>query len=400
MNVKVIKTRGQYVEALEWLDGLMDAAEGTHEAEELELLAVLIENYESELYPSALPDPIDAIRFRMDQRSLKQKDLVHIFGTAGRTSEVMNRKRPLSLNMMRALHSELGIPAEVFLQDPGKSLPDDATDLEWARFPVWELAKRGWLPPIPSAAKAKELAEDFMRPFLEPLFKHGLADLRCRIGEANLDRSSASYSLLAWIARVVALGAANTRTKFVPGSIDAAFMSHLVQLSQYDDGPLLAQNFLGQHGIQFVVERHLPRTHLDGAVLLLSSGNPIIALTIRHDRLDHFWFTLFHELGHIALHLGETNRIVDEEIDVSEVNLDTIEGQANRFAQDSIIPPEQWIASGLSINPRRGEVASLAKRLFIHPALVAGRVRKETGNYRIFDDLLGRGLLRDMFHCG
>lgn len=399
MNAKVIKTRVQYAEALERLDSLMDAAAGTREADDLELLAVLVEEYESKLCPYVLPDPIDAIRFRMDQLSLKQKDLAHIFGSAGRASEVLNRKRPLSLNMMRALHGELGIPAEVLLQDPGRSLPDSSVELDWAKFPVWEMVKRGWLPPIPSASKAKELAEDFVRPFLEPLVKHGLADLRCRIGEASIDTSSASYSLLAWTARVVAIGAANTRTNFIPGSIDAAFMSHLVQLSQYDDGPLLAQEFLSQHGLQFVVERHLPRTHLDGAVLLLSSGNPIIALTIRHDRIDHFWFTLCHELGHIALHLDGTNRIVDEKIDASEDNPDSVEGQANRFAQDAIIPPDQWAASGLEHKPTREHVISLAKRLLIHPALVAGRVRKETKNYRLFDDLLGRRQLRHMFHC-
>ena len=115
--------------ALAHMRTLMDAAPGSPEEEELELFAVLIEQYEKERWPIELPDPVDAIEFRMDQAGLTRKDLGKYLGSASKVSEIMNRKRPLTLTMIRALHEGLGIPAEVLLQQPGKMLPPHAYDV-------------------------------------------------------------------------------------------------------------------------------------------------------------------------------------------------------------------------------------------------------------------------------
>jgi len=77
------------------------------------------------------------------------------------------------------------------------------------------------------------------------------------------------------------------------------FMRDLVCLSYLDNGPLLAREFLRKSGIHFVLEQHLPHTHLDGAAIRLPDSSPLVALTVRHDRLDNFWFTLCHELAYI-----------------------------------------------------------------------------------------------------
>jgi HTH-type transcriptional regulator/antitoxin HigA len=82
-------------------------------------------------------------------------------------------------------------------------------------------------------------------------------------------------------------------------------LNNLAQLSYLDVGPKLAREFLNKSGIHLVIERHLPRTHLDGAATKLPDGSPLVALTLRHDRLDNFWFTLFHELAHVGLHLDQ-----------------------------------------------------------------------------------------------
>ncbi len=117
---KVIRTEQDYKEALERLEALMDARPGSRQAEELDLLATLVEAYEERAFPIDLPDPIDAIRFRMEQQGLRQKDLIPFIGSASGVSEVLNRRRPLSLRMIRALHEGLGIPAEVLIRECSK----------------------------------------------------------------------------------------------------------------------------------------------------------------------------------------------------------------------------------------------------------------------------------------
>jgi HTH-type transcriptional regulator / antitoxin HigA len=113
---KVIKTTMEHERVLARIEELFTAKPGTPEGDELELLLLLVETYEAKEYPIDLPDPIEAIRFRMEQAKLKQKDLIPIFGSKGKVSEVLNGKRELSLTMIRKLVSELGIPAEVLLQ--------------------------------------------------------------------------------------------------------------------------------------------------------------------------------------------------------------------------------------------------------------------------------------------
>lgn len=118
MTAKLIKTRREYRAALHRVEEIMDARPGTAEGDELELLAALIEIYEEKHAPVPPPDPIEAIRFRMEQECLRQQDLVPILGSRSRVSEVLNGKRSLTLTMIRRLHQQLGIPAEVLLGEP------------------------------------------------------------------------------------------------------------------------------------------------------------------------------------------------------------------------------------------------------------------------------------------
>lgn len=122
MKPKVIKTRADYQAALAYLETLMDAQPGTPQEEELELFAVLLDNYEREHFPIGLPDPVEAIKFRMEQQGLTRRDLEPFIGSQSKVSEVLNRRRSLSVAMIRALHTGLDIPAEVLLQEPGQRL--------------------------------------------------------------------------------------------------------------------------------------------------------------------------------------------------------------------------------------------------------------------------------------
>ncbi|TDE43853.1 helix-turn-helix domain-containing protein [Flavobacterium rhamnosiphilum] len=116
MNINLIKTEDDYNQALERLEIIFDAKKGTEEGDELELLGILIDQYENEHFPIDLPDPIEAIKFRMEQMGYTQNDLAKIIGFKSRASEILNRKRKLSLEMIRQLHTSLNIPTEVLIQ--------------------------------------------------------------------------------------------------------------------------------------------------------------------------------------------------------------------------------------------------------------------------------------------
>ncbi len=115
MNVKPIRNEKDYKLALKRVELLMDAEFGTENFDELEVLTTLIENYEAKHYAIDVPDPIEAIKFRMEQKDLKQKDLIEIFGNKVRVSEVLNKKRRLTLDMIRNINHDLHIPLESLL---------------------------------------------------------------------------------------------------------------------------------------------------------------------------------------------------------------------------------------------------------------------------------------------
>ncbi len=117
MKPKVIKTKAELAAALTHLEGLMDAKPGSPQEAELELWSVLVEKYEDEHFPIAAPDPIDAIRFRMEQERLRPVDLVPYLRSKSKVSEVLNRKRPLSVAMIRSLSAGLNIPPALLLQE-------------------------------------------------------------------------------------------------------------------------------------------------------------------------------------------------------------------------------------------------------------------------------------------
>ncbi len=116
MNVKPIKTKKDYEQALERLEIIFDAKKGTPEGDELEILGILINQYEDEYFPVGLPDPIEAIKFRMEQLGYTQNDLAKVVGLKSRASEILNKKRKLSLEMIRQLHEKLNIPTDVLIQ--------------------------------------------------------------------------------------------------------------------------------------------------------------------------------------------------------------------------------------------------------------------------------------------
>ncbi|RZK47867.1 MAG: helix-turn-helix domain-containing protein [Pedobacter sp.] len=116
MNIKPIKSEKDYNDAMERLEVIFDAKKGSPEGDELEILGILVDQYENEHFPIGLPDPVEAIKFRMEQLGYNQSDLAKIVGLKSRASEILNKKRKLSLEMIRQLHERLNIPTDVLIQ--------------------------------------------------------------------------------------------------------------------------------------------------------------------------------------------------------------------------------------------------------------------------------------------
>lgn len=395
MVPKVIKTESDYDAALARIEELMGAEPDSPEGDELELLVALVELYEEKNFPIGLPGPVEAIKFRMEQAGLRQRDLVPYIGSRSKVSEVLNGKRSLSLRMIRALHQGLGIPAEVLVQEPGAAIPDEMPGVDWGKFPIKEMIQRKWLSFVGTIAEAKERAEELMRAFFRPLieeedFQPVLLRHHVRSGSKMDD-----YALSAWWAKVLLLARSEGLPPYRQGTITADFMQRLVSLSYLDDGPKLAKEFLSKSGIHFVILRHLPKTHLDGATAVRATGAPVVALTLRYDRLDNFWFCLCHELGHLVLHVEGEDR--GGFLDDLDNRGDPLEDQADNFASHALIPPDLWKNSPARRTRHARDVLALAASLRIHPAIVAGRIRRERKNYRILSQLVGRGKARQHF---
>jgi HTH-type transcriptional regulator/antitoxin HigA len=387
--MRPIRNENDYRAALARIEELMTAAPGTPDADELEVLATLVDVYEREHFPIEAPTAVEAIKFRMDQTGLTARDLEPYLGSRAKVSEILSGTRPLTLQMIRALTKNLGIPAEVLLQQPGAVLPEAPQGIEWQRFPLLAMAKLGW---IEKTKDLKDRAEEIMRDLisraggaelaLQPLYRKNDA--------ARQNARTDMYALRAWCYQLLANARAKKLPKqFTEGSVSSGFVNQLVRLSWSTDGPKLAREYLNAHGIHLLVLPHLPRTHLDGSILRLPNGTPVIGLTLRYDRLDNFWFSLCHELAHLALHMaqGEKTGFVD---DFTVPNRgDQLEKEADRWAEEALIPSAEWSKSAARLTPTPANVVHLAHTLGIHPAIVAGRVRKESRNYRLLTHFVG-----------
>src|SRR4030042_3858341 len=150
---------------------------------------------------------------------------------------------------------------------------------------------------------------------------------------------------MAWSARVLALASKNPVTvQYKPGSLTMEFLREVARFSTSDTGPLLVRDFLRRYGIKVVIERHLPHTYLDGAAVIVDKLEPVVGITLRYDRIDGFWFTLMHELAHLALHLDSENSIYFDDLDI-EAEDDPREREANQLAGEALIPQEAWVKS-------------------------------------------------------
>jgi len=380
--------------------------EGNENSEAIELLALVSQDYQRKISPLLPVDPIDAILFRMEQMGMVAKDLIPYIGSQSKVSEVLNRKRPLTLAMMRSLYKGLEIPAGILLSEEHCQIDLNVDpDFDAKKFPLSEMAKRGYFgeqhktTPI---QQIKDSAEELIRGFMNsisPRSHRELAFLRAPQSQSGA-RTMNDYALEAWKARVKQKARLEAIEAPYQGSvITDNWVCELVKLSRFKgagQGPKLAKEFLARYGIVLVVEPHFKKTYLDGAAML-DGDRAIIAMTLRHDRLDNFWFVLLHEIAHIKLHLNAECPEITDDLEDKVEQAKVIEKEADAYAQEALIPAHQWSLSSVSQTHSIVDAQQLARELDISVAIIAGRVRHTTGNWRLLQSVLGKGEVKEMF---
>ncbi len=388
-QIKVIKSKEDYEEALKLVETLMghDPDYESEEGEKLRLLSTLIEDYEKRVFPEILPSPVDAIKFRMEQADLKPVDLVPYIGSRSRVSEILSGKRQLTLEMVRKLEVGLGIPAKVLIK---KSDMDENLEYQnWDKRLVTEMEERGCFgkDSLKKHDKAK-LLESFFSLIGSPAQAFGML----RQSNYRSSPSTSKRALAVWSVCVIKkANKIKMSKKYKHGVINLSFMQKFVKLNTEEKNLGLIQKYLKKYGIILIIEPHFSKTHLDGAVILINKDNPIIGLTIRYNRLDNFWFTLMHELAHVALHYNEDiGFFYDELEDVKGVDINKKEEEADKLAREALVPNSKWEISPAKLIPSPIAAQSLSDELGVHIAIIAGIMRHEHKNYFYLNKIVNK----------
>ncbi|KWV60492.1 hypothetical protein AS156_29385 [Bradyrhizobium macuxiense] len=376
MTIRPIRTDEDYQSALKRAAALFGQG-SQKDRDDLEVLQALIERWERSKHSFEAATPAQAIKFRMAQVGLSQRDLIPYIGSKSRVSEILNGQRQPTVDQIRALHQHLGIPVAsligAFKHEPaaGPSSTSIAAEGKLRRLGVMKPKENltGFL----SRSKASTPAVAMLR--------------KTRTERTNAKTDMAALEAWCGAALVQAEKVAIKKTKINDPKKSAR---QLAQLSKLPDWYNQIAAALHRMGVILVILERLPGTFLDGAAMCRSDGIPVIALTLRHDRLDNFWFTLLHEFAHVVCHLSSDRQVILDDLDVA--SSEGIEAEADSFARNALIPAAIW--KPIDEDSSTEEVMEAANKAGVHPAIAAGRWRFEHSDYRRFSKLIGRGEVR------
>lgn len=396
-KIKVIKTDQDYKEALKLAEELIvhDPQPDSEKGEQLNLLSTLIQDYEKRTFPETLPDPIEAIKFRMEQANLRPADLIPYLGSRSRVSEILSGKRQLTLDMVRALSEGLGIPAKVLIQKP-----ESRSELEyetWDNKLVMEMEKRGYFGDL-SLKTNKKI--ELLKNFFAPVGPYPQIAGMLRKSHYRSSPLTDKHALDAWATQVFKKAQmVITPKKYKHGIVDFIFMRELAKLSIKENSPILALEHLREIGIILIIEPHFQKTYLDGATILINKENPIIGITLRYDRLDNYWFTLMHELSHISLHFDQNISLFYDEIEgIKSIDRDDKEREADAMAEEALLPRAKWEISPARLIPSSMAARSLANELGVHVAIIAGQIRYKGNKYMYLNKIVNEAKVRQYFY--
>ena len=389
------------------LDPVIISAQRSSLEQQLRELQAQISDYEKlrsgrvkRLFPSSISEIGQTLIEARIAQGLSQRLLAERLGMKEQQIQRYEQERYQTANLTRVaeIAEALQLDLVAFFEARNDSLlnkiaPNLAAGFDASRLPVKEMKKRGWLSRIrlPESVTGPLTDLDFAAVFVsQALETRSLHKQNVRTGSAQDE-----YALLAWKAQVLHKSRLIAEGQEIPSFSGQSLVAKLAKLSTYREGPVQAINLLKEHGVIVTVERHLTGTHLDGAAMILNGETPVVGLTLRHDRLDNFWFTLLHELGHIFLHRdrGLNEGFFDEEGVPSSNDL---ENEADKFAESAFISSEVWRKSFVRFTKSKDQIVQFAKERGVSEAVVAGRIRRERRDWTIFNELIGQGSLQKL----
>lgn len=328
--------------------------------------------------------PGDVIKEEMDARGWSQVELAEILGRPARlVNELLAGKRAITPETAQGLAAAFGTPAEFWMNlesqwQLAKIKVDDAVARRsrlYAKFPVKDMIRRGWI----SATKSLDQLElEFQRYF-------DVTDLDAPVVQPGAFRRSvttATPAQHAWVRRVRQLGVSVHVKRFDAKHLDSC-LADLRRLLGDAAEVRHVPRILAEAGIRLVIIESLPGSKIDGVCLWLDDGSPVIGLSVRFDRIDWFWFTLFHELMHVKNQDGSaTNPIIDTELvgddDMADTELPDYERRADREAQELLVSSRDLDNFIDRVRPLYSydRVVGFATRLQIHPGIVVGQLQR------------------------
>jgi HTH-type transcriptional regulator/antitoxin HigA len=351
--------------------------------DEIEVLATLIERFEQRHSPIDAPTAISAIRYRMAERGLSPRQLEPFIGSRARVSEVLSGKRQLSIDMIRSLHEGLDIPYAVLISDRTQNAdvnhvsPSALARLNSLGFPI-----------------DRSSISTFVASMHHSAPNALLRKTRTQRAASKTDQGALYLWQAAVLRKAEELPPA---TPFSPETFGRLQVRHIAKMSSKNDGPSRAIQSLATVGIAVVIMPSLPGTFLDGALMVSATGAPVVGLTLRHDRVDSFWFTLLHELSHAALHFADLLETQHPFVDDMEIHSgDEQEREADALARDSLVPPKILKHAHWGPATTHEDLHTIAIRSRVHLSAVVGRWQWDHQNYKKFSRLVDRGSIRSL----
>lgn len=333
----------------------------------------------------AIIPPGEFLKEELEARGWSQVELAEILDRSPRViSEIVSVKRAISPETAKGLAAAFGTSAEMWMnlessyqlskaQFEGSAVTRRAG--LYAKFPVKEILRRGWVKP---SDDLDVLEKNFLSFFgiksIEeaPVFFHAAKKTEYKTASDLLQ--------LAWLNRAKQISRASKANDFTVTALKTAInelRACLGSLSAVKKVPVI----LSKAGVRLVIVEHLPGAKIDGACFWLNRSSPVIALSLRFDRVDNFWHTLFHEMDHILNGEGKENPIIDVldgESEAKQNDIPPIEIRANKAAANCCIPLQQldsWLATTSRPSSKR-QIISFASQMHVHPGIVVGQLQK------------------------
>lgn len=344
-----------------------------------------------------LPTPSEFIKAELERHQMLPSDLALVLGVSSQAvGQLLLGRRGISADMARALGEAFGVDAERILSIQKAS--EVATELARARkpdpriaktaklvstYPVREMIKRGWID-----ASNDTLSEQVCRFFgvssidEQPVLAHAAK---------KTSYDSITPSQLAWLFRANEIA----REMVVPAYSESALRRAIQRLLELRVEPEEARHVprtIAEAGVRLVLVQALPGAKIDGACFWLDQKSPVVAMSLRFDRIDNFWFVLRHELEHVLQGDGRDGDIMVDDLDISSSDdaLPAIELRANEAASDFCVAKKEFDSWILRKAPFFSEkdLIGFSRRIGIHPGIVAGQLRRKINNYRLFSKFL------------